>query len=83
MTPDDSEALRRMFSRLSQETIYKRFFRPVKEPSAKDLAFLTNVDHGRREALVAEADGEIVAVARYDRLGDTDEAEVAVLVEDA
>jgi GNAT superfamily N-acetyltransferase len=83
ITPDDTEALRRLFSRLSQETIYKRFFRPVKEPSAKDLAFLTSVDHGRREALVAEAGGEVIAVARYDRLGDSDEAEVAVLVEDA
>jgi GNAT superfamily N-acetyltransferase len=54
------------------------------EPSPSVLRYLCEVDHGRREALVAVApDGEVVAVARYDRLGDTDEAEVAVVVEDA
>jgi GNAT superfamily N-acetyltransferase len=47
------------------------------------LAFLCAVDHDRRDALVAvDPDGEIVAVARYDRLGESDEAEVAVVVED-
>lgn len=83
MRPDDTEALRRMFFRLSPETVYKRFFRPLRAPSDKDLAYLANVDHDRREALVAEVDGEIVAVARYDRIKDTDEAEIAVVVEDA
>jgi GNAT superfamily N-acetyltransferase len=80
----DVELLRRMFYRLSAETVYKRFFRPIVEPSPSVLRYLCEVDHGRREALVAVApDGEVVAVARYDRLGDTDEAEVAVVVEDA
>ena len=80
----DEERLRRLFFRLSAETVYRRFFRPVHEPSPSVLRFLCSVDHGRREALVAvDGDGEIVAVARYDRLGDTDEAEVAVVVEDA
>jgi RimJ/RimL family protein N-acetyltransferase len=80
----DVELLRRMFYRLSAETVYKRFFRPIVEPSPSVLRYLCEVDHGRREALVAVApDGEIVAVARYDRLGDTHEAEVAVVVEDA
>lgn len=81
---DDVELLRRMFYRLSAETVYKRFFRPIIEPGPSVLRSLCEVDHGRREALVAvDAAGEIVAVARYDRLGDTDEAEVAVVVEDA
>lgn len=81
--PEDVERLRRMFFRLSAETIYRRFFRPVREPSTKVLTYLATVDHRDREALVAVAGGEIVAVARYDRLGDSDEAEVAVLVQDA
>jgi RimJ/RimL family protein N-acetyltransferase len=81
--PEDTEALRRLFSRLSAETVYRRFFRPVRELSASVLEFLCSVDHSHRDALVAEVAGEVIAVARYDRLGDTDEAELAVVVEDA
>jgi GNAT superfamily N-acetyltransferase len=73
-----------MFFRLSPETVYRRFFRPVREPSARVLEYLVSVDHDQREALVAEVDGEIVGVARYDRLRDRpNEAEVAIVVEDA
>lgn len=82
--PGDTEALRRMFYRLSSETVYKRFFRPIHEPNPSVLRYLCEVDHDRRDALVAvDPTGEVVAVARYDRLGDSDEAEVAVVVEDA
>ena len=80
---DDVEALRRMFFRLSADTVYRRFFRPVRTPNERVLQHLCDVDHDRREALAAVVDGEVVAVARYDRLGETDEAEVAVVVEDA
>jgi RimJ/RimL family protein N-acetyltransferase len=81
---EDAERLRRLFFRLSAETVYRRFFRPIHEPTPSVLAFLCAVDHDRRDALVAvDGEGEIVAVARYDRLGETDEAEVAVVVEDA
>ena len=80
---DDVEALRRLFYRLSAETVYRRFFQPIHSPSESALRFLCDVDHGRRDALVAvSGDGEIRAVARYDRLGDSLEAEVAVVVED-
>lgn len=85
MQPEDADALRRMFFRLSPETVYRRFFRPVREPSARDLEYLAGVDHDRREALVAEVDGEIVGVARYDHAAGRpgNEAEIAVVVEDA
>ena len=84
ISASDTEALRRMFHRLSAETVYRRFFRPIVSPSESVLRYLCAVDHRDRDALVAvsAADGEIVAVARYDRLGSTDEAEVAVVVED-
>lgn len=83
METSDAEALRRMFFRLSPDTVYKRFFRPVKEPNARVLQYLVSVDHRDREALVAEADGEIIAVARYDRSRERPvEAEVAIVVED-
>lgn len=83
---DDVDRLRRLFFRLSPETVYLRFFQPVKRPSEKLLHHLAEVDHDRRQAIVAEHDDEIVAVVRYDRAGDDGEdaaAEVAVLVEDA
>ena len=82
--PDDEDRLARMFWRLSPDTVYRRFFSPVKAPRASMLRHLANVDHDLREALVAEADGEIIGVARYDcSPGDRAHAEVAVVVEDA
>jgi GNAT superfamily N-acetyltransferase len=81
--PEDICRLERMFHRLSPTTVYRRFFSPIRRPSHRMLLWLTNVDHDRREALIALHDDEIVAVARYDgRPGATD-AEIAVTVEDA
>jgi GNAT superfamily N-acetyltransferase len=83
--PEDAVGLARLFERLSPETVYRRFHQPVKRPSPSMFAYFAEVDHLRRDALVAEVDGEIVAVASYDVLSDSDghEAEIAVLVEDA
>ena len=82
--PDDEDRLGRLFWRLSPDTVYRRFFSPVKAPRASVLHHLANVDHDLREALVAELDGEIIGVARYDcSPGDRAHAEVAVVVEDA
>jgi GNAT superfamily N-acetyltransferase len=79
----DTDALRRLFFRLSPRTIYLRFFRPVRRPAEATLRYLAGVDHDGREALAAVAGGEIVAVARYDRdPDDPTRAEMAVVVED-
>ena len=80
---DDVDRLQRMFTRLSADTVYHRFFSPIIEPRRSALIWLTAVDHDRRDALVALDGDEIVAVARYDALPDTGTAEVAVTVEDA
>ena len=80
---DDVDRLQRMFTRLSADTVYHRFFSPIVEPRRSALIWLTAVDHDRRDALVALDGDEIVAVARYDALPDTGTAEVAVTVEDA
>jgi ribosomal protein S18 acetylase RimI-like enzyme len=82
ITIDDIERLRRMFNRLSPDSIYRRFFSPVHEPSRTALLWLTSVDHGNREALVALDGDEIVAVARYDGRSEGNTAEIAVTVED-
>ena len=83
IAPDDVDRLGRMFERLSPTTIYRRFFSPIHEASPRMLMRLTNVDHDRREALVALDGDEIVAVARYDGQAGAIEAEIAVTVEDA
>jgi ribosomal protein S18 acetylase RimI-like enzyme len=80
---DDVDRLQRMFSRLSAETLYHRFFSPVVEPRRSALVWLTAVDHASRDALVALDGDEIVAVARYDSQPGGGSAEVAVTVEDA
>jgi RimJ/RimL family protein N-acetyltransferase len=80
----DVEALRRLFFRLSPETVYLRFFQPIHEPRTATLEHLASVDHDRRDAIVAVANGEIIGVARYDRApDDSASAEVAIVVEDA
>ena len=79
---EDVERLHRMFTRLSPDTVYRRFFSTVTEPRRSALVWLAAVDHDRRDALVALDGDEIVAVARYDSECGTHTAEIAVTVED-
>ena len=74
--PDDERRLLGLYERLSDESLYLRFFSPVPAPTAAHLERLTTVDYDQHMALVAQLGDEIVAVARYDRTGG-DEAEVA------
>ena len=80
--PDDADALLALHGRLSDETVYLRFFSPLPRPSAEFLRRLVNVDYRDRMALVAELGGDLIAVGRYDRLPASDEAEVAFTVQD-
>jgi GNAT superfamily N-acetyltransferase len=82
ITHDDIARLERMFTRLSPDTVYRRFFSPVHQLPRSALLWLTSVDHGCREALVALDGDEIVAVARYDGRPGSATAEIAVTVED-
>jgi RimJ/RimL family protein N-acetyltransferase len=80
---DDTEELRSLFSRLSPDTIYLRFFQPIRQPSDAVFHHLAAVDHEAREALAAVVGDRIVGIARYDRnREDPTKAEVAILVED-
>ncbi|NUW42976.1 GNAT family N-acetyltransferase [Nonomuraea rhodomycinica] len=80
--PADADRLRAFYSRLSDESIYFRFFGPRPRLSDKEVAWFTTVDYVDRVALIATIGTEMVAVIRYDRMSPT-EAEVAFLVEDA
>jgi GNAT superfamily N-acetyltransferase len=79
----DAFSLVRMFDRLSPESIYHRFFSPMPQPRRAALLHLAGLDSQFHEAMVAESDGEIVGVARYDARPGEDDAEVAVIVDDA
>ncbi len=81
--PEDAPLLRAFHNRLSPESLYLRFFSPHPRLSEREVAHFTQVDHDARVALVVVLGEELIAVARYDRLPRSDEAEVAVIVADA
>jgi RimJ/RimL family protein N-acetyltransferase len=81
---DDVDRVLRLFERLSPESIYRRFFTLFPAPPARVVRQLTAVDHSDHEALAVLDGDEIVAIASWDRPAHaSDEAEIAVLVEDA
>lgn len=82
--PRDNERLRRMFYRLSPTTIYRRLFLPAPHAphwAERFAAFGATGDS--RQAAVALADGEAVGLANYAGGAAPDEAEMAIVVEDA
>ena len=82
--PEDADAIVALHSRFSERTRYLRYFSAYPRIPARDLQRFVNVDHHGREAFVVELGDDLIAVGRYERLGDTShEAEVAFVVEDA
>jgi RimJ/RimL family protein N-acetyltransferase/succinyl-CoA synthetase alpha subunit len=81
--PADAPGLLALHARLSRESIYLRFFSPHPRLSERELAHFTHVDHDARVALVVLLGDELIAVGRYDRVGRSDAAEVAFVVDDA
>ena len=85
--PEDEPLLHEAFSRMSERSVYFRFFSPLKRlPEAMARRF-ARVDYDQRFALVATThrpDGgeHILGVARYDLAPGTNAAEVAVTVVD-
>src|ERR687885_1927891 len=83
--PGDVPALQRFHSRLSDQTIYLRFFGPIRELSeekAQYFAHIDGIDHFALVALDPNEPEEIVALVRYDREPGEERAEYAALVED-
>ncbi len=81
--PDDGALFRRLWPRLSPDTVYRRFHAPLRGLPPEAVERLVTVDHDLREAVVGLVGGEVVGVARYDRSpGDPATAEFAILVED-
>jgi acetyl coenzyme A synthetase (ADP forming)-like protein len=78
---DDEPRVVALYERLSDESLYLRFFSPVPRPTAAQLERLTSVDYRDRMVFVAQLGDELLAIARYDRTG-PDVAEVAFTVAD-
>lgn len=77
-TPEDEGAISRFFDRLDPESRYLRFHGHVK--SERVAAHYAAADGENRVALLAHREGEIVAVAGYERLRELGAAEVAFAV---
>ena len=82
IVPTDADRVRRFHAGQSPESIYLRFFAPLKTLSDKDVARFTQVDYDWRVALVATVREDIIGIARFDRLDKTT-AEVAFHISDA
>ena len=82
--PDDKRLIAEGMERLSPESRYRRFFRPLDRLSERDLVYLTEIDHTDHEALAAidPESGDLVGVARYVRGAEPQMAEVSVAVGD-
>ena len=84
--PGDKSGLQEGLHQLTPQSRYRRFFSPMPELSARQLRYLTEVDHHTHEALVAidRNSGEGIGVARFIRsTTDPTAAEAAVAVVDS
>ncbi len=83
---EDASALQRLFGRLSERTIYLRYFGPKNGLSDEKAQHIANVDGTDRYALVAldpEDENEVVGLVGYDREEEgSNTAEYAALIED-
>jgi acetyltransferase len=84
--PEDAPLLVDLFHTLSKQSIYFRFFTPMKSLPPKMLARFTQIDYDRDVVLVAIKRGEegekILGVCRLMRIPGTAKAEAAVVVGD-
>jgi len=84
--PDDKEGLREGFHRLSERSVYFRFFQSKKELSEKDLAYLTELDFEGHVGLLAvlrdDGNEHGIGVGRYIVAPEPHVAEVAFAVDE-
>ena len=80
--PSDGPGLHRFHAGQSAESIYLRFFAPLRELSERDVHHFTHVDYVDRVALVATIRDDIIGVGRFDKV-DERSAEVAFNIGDS
>ncbi len=81
--PDDGPSVVAFHGRLSAESIRLRFFTPHPTLSEQEISRVTHLCGPDDLALVALRGTDIVAMAEYDRSPESEEAEVAFVVDDA
>ncbi|GAA2340545.1 bifunctional GNAT family N-acetyltransferase/acetate--CoA ligase family protein [Saccharopolyspora halophila] len=82
IVPEDADKLVTFHSRLSDRTRYYRYFGPYPRMPERDVRRFSEVDYHNRVAFVALLGDDIVAVGRFDRLGEQKSAEAAFVVRD-
>ena len=84
--PSDEEEMRRLFYRFSDQSVYYRYFAPIKTMPHSKMQEYVNVDFGQVMSivgLVGEAgQGHIIAEARYVKDKNRPYADVAFIVDD-
>jgi len=79
--PSDEDAIHRFHAGQSDESIYLRFFAPLKHLSDRDVHRFTHVDYDDRVALVVLMRDDIIGIGRFDRITPRS-AEVAFNISD-
>jgi acyl-CoA synthetase (NDP forming)/GNAT superfamily N-acetyltransferase len=79
--PADVPGIHRFHAAQSEESIYLRFFAPLRRLSDADVHRFTHVDYVDRVALVVTMREDIIGIGRYDRI-DARSAEVAFNIGD-
>lgn len=82
-TDEDAEAVRDFLESLSDDSRWLRYHAPVPVVRTWMVNAVTQADHERREALIAEVDGRIAGLAEWGRVENDDPiADVGVVVDD-
>ena len=81
LDPSDGDLVSRMFTKLSPESVYRRFFSPISRSDIFQTSLL-RVDHHDHEAIAAVEGGEVVGLAQYARLPGAKQANLAIVVAD-
>ena len=85
--PEDAGPMMTFFEKLSPQTVYLRFFTPLKKLSNRMLLALTQIDYDREVALVAifppQSGERIIGTARIIFTGNHEEGEFAIMLADS
>ncbi len=84
--PSDEEEMRRLFYRFSDETVYYRYFTPLKTMPHSKMQEYVNVDYGKVMSIVGvvgdRGKGHIIAEARYVKAPNRPYGDVAFVVDE-
>ena len=84
--PSDVEEMRKLFYRFSDQSVYYRYFSPVKTMPHAKMQDYVNVDYRKTMSIVGlvgdPGEGRIIAEARYIRFPDRPYADVAFVVDE-